>query len=495
MDALIYGKDTTEGIVSIEVEDDKATLFIERNNELIQKSVENRYWILLPESNGGGAKLAGSLYYSRGIQYSDKKQWNQQLTALRKRQKDFFTTYESRESLCIKDGYTYFKGLKHTDPSILSFDIESTGLYHNADSKVLLISNTFRRAGQLTRKLFAYDDYASQKDMIDDWCKWVREVNPALLVGHNVYTFDLPYLNYVAEQNDTTLTLGRNGSALTIAQRPSKFRVDGSRDQEYHKCRVYGREIIDTYFLAIKHDVAAKKYESYGLKSIIKTEGLEKEDRVHYDGSQIRFNYTNPTEWKKIKEYCEHDADDSLALYDLMAAPLFYSTQSCPKTFQAMLESATGGQINAIMVRSYLQEGHSIPKASPIKPFQGAISLGRPGIYKNCIKWDVSSLYPSIMRQCKVYDEDKDPKGNLLKLLEFFAVERLKNKKIAKETGDPYYKNLEQSQKIFANSMYGFLSTEGISFNFPEGAEFITRTGREILVTAIEWATGNKYEE
>jgi hypothetical protein len=55
-------------------------------------------------------------------------------------------------------------------------------------------------------------------------------------------------------------------------------------------------------FLSIRYDTFAKKYNSYGLKNIIKQENLERIDRVAYDASQIRFNYKNPVEWVKIKE-------------------------------------------------------------------------------------------------------------------------------------------------------------------------------------------------
>ena len=111
----------------------------------------------------------------------------------------------------------------------------------------------------------------------------------------------------------------------------------------------------------------------------------------------------------------------------------------------------------------------------------------------NCLKWDVASLYPSIILECEVYDEEKDPNGNFLKIMKTLTEERLKNKKLAKTS--KYHDDLQSSQKIVANSGYGFLGAEGLNFNSPRAAEFITNTGREILQTAIEWATGEKYKK
>lgn len=485
---LIEGKSETQKIVSLVVNEDKVVYFTQNEDGSVTRHEQpNKLWVLTENPlYKTSVRLKGEQHFKYGTQFTSKDAWITGVNYARKTHNDAYTIWNHEEATQVKDGITYFKGMKFNEPSILSFDIESTGLYHNSNSRVLLISNTLRRNGIITRRLFAYDDYSNQGEMIADWCSWVREVDPSIICGHNIYSFDIPYIQFVAAQNGTKLLLGRDGSELDIRSRPSKYRVDGSREQEYRKVRVFGRELIDTMFLALKYDVATRKYESYGLKYIIKAEKLEKEDRVMYDAGQIRFNYTNPEEWAKIKQYCEHDADDSLALYDLMGPSLFYLTQSVPKPYQLMLESATGSQINAMMVRSYLQDGHSIPKASLPKPFEGAISFGNAGIFRNVFKVDVASLYPSIILACDVFDVDKDPEGNFLKIVQTFTNERLKNKKLRKDS--KYHDDLQESQKIVINSAYGFLGASGLNFNSPEAAEFITKTGRDILQTAITWA-------
>src|ERR1035437_2153251 len=130
---------------------------------------------------------------------------------------------------------------------------------------------------------------------------------------------------------DWTLT-----SIQTTMLRWSKFRKDQSQFLDYNKCYIFGREIIDTYFLSIKFDVVQKKYESYGLKPIIKAEGLEIEGRQFYDASLIRKNYTIPEEWEKIKDYALHDADDALSLWDLQGPSSFYMCNTIPKSLQEL---------------------------------------------------------------------------------------------------------------------------------------------------------------
>jgi DNA polymerase elongation subunit (family B) len=325
--------------------------------------------------------------------------------------------------------------------------------------------------------------------MIDAWCDWVRLMDPSIIAGHNIFSYDLIYLAHCAADNDTSLFLGRDNSDITFDKYESKFRKDGSQFYHYHKVHCYGRELIDTMFLSIKYDIG-RKYESYGLKSIIDAEGLQVKDRVFYDAASIRHNYKIKEEWEKIKQYALHDADDALALFDLMAPSFFYLSQSVPKPFQMIIESASGSQINSMMIRSYLQDAHSLPKADEVVKFEGATSFGNIGIYKNVFKVDVASLYPSVMLHYNIHDSSKDPNANLSKILKIFTEERLKNKKLAKT--DKYFSDLEQSQKIIINSMYGFMGAPGLLFNYPLGAAMVTERGREILADSIKWATAKE---
>lgn len=486
---LIYGKNPLERIVNIEVIDDKAEIFIQNKEGDVEVCfAPNAYWILSNEAHDAKWKrLEGNLHYKYGKKYLKHHSYFVDKRELKEAQADIFTMGDTKESFMVERGYTYFKGLQPKDISILSFDIETTGLEHNDESHVLIISNTFRKNGITSRRLFTYDQYENEGAMLLDWCNWVRDVDPSIILGHNIFAFDLPYMEFVAEKYGTELYLGRNGSPIKFATFDSQKRVDGSRSQSYNKVSVYGRDLVDTMFLAINYDIG-KKYESYALKKIIAQEKLEVVDRQFYDASKIREMFLIPEEWEKIKQYALHDADDSLALFDLMAPAFFYLTQSVPKTFQAVVETASGSQINSMMIRSYLQEGHSLPKASDTVDFEGAISIGNPGIYKNVFKVDVASLYPSIMIEHKVHDKDKDPKANMFEMVKTFTSERLKNKKLAKETGNKYYDDMQNAQKIIINSMYGFMGATGLLFNSPENAAFVTRAGRDVLTKAIDWS-------
>lgn len=494
-DKILYGKNELQRIVSIEVNGSVAEVFIQKEDGTLDvEVVPNKYWCLSPKPiNRHAKRLEGDLHYKWGYQFTELDDY----LAFRKinYKHDLYCLGNHKEALQVKDGYTYYKGMNPKEVNILSFDIETTGIVHDESSKVLLISNTFRNhKGEVTKRLFAYDDYKTTGEFLTAWCDWVREVDPSIVCGHNITSYDFPYLSYIAEMNGITLDLGRDDSPLRFNEIESKFRVDGTRDLHYKKCFIYGRELLDTMFLAVKSDIS-KKYVSYGLKQIIKQEGLEKEDRQFYDASQIRFKYKDKEEWEKIKQYAKDDADDSLALFDLMIPPFFYLGQMIPKPFQLVMETASGSQINSLLCRAYLQDKHSLPKASDTNPFEGAISWARPGIHKNVLSFDVQSLYPSLILQYEISDKLKDPKNYMLYLCKTLRTLRLKNKELYKSTKEEKYEHIQITFKTIINSIYGFLGAQGLNFNSPKCAEEVTRRGRDTLLFAIEWATGKPREE
>lgn len=488
---LLNGKNELERVVSIEPSDDGIEVFIEHPDGFIGTEIlPNQYWLLADKCLDPYFRpLQGNLHYKWIKTYNSRRSFSGDRH--RFKSEDTFSIWNSKESAMLRDGIGYFKNMKHTEVSALAFDIESTSLKLDETAKVLIISNTFSKLGKVERKTFCYDEYEDEGEMLKAWCEWVREKDPSILLGHNIVLFDLPYMRYVADRAGVELILGRNDSAMKFDNYESQFRKDGSSFYAYKKVHIYGREVIDTLFLSYKYDVG-RKYENYGLKNIIKEEGLEVKNRQFYDAGQIRHKYKDPVEWAKIKAYAEFDADDALNLYNLMCPSFFYATQSIARGYQHVIESATGGQINSMMNRAYLQDGHSIPNVTQSEAFEGAISIGNSGIYHNVIRLDVNAMYPSIIRQYKIYDKDKDPNGYLLKLVEHFTEERLLNKEKAKKTGDIYYKMLEQTTKVFLNSFYGFMGSKFNNFNYPHGASQVTKHGREILNFIIKWGTGNE---
>lgn len=492
---LIFGKDTTQNIVSVEIEDNHAKLFIQTNSGGIQiRTIPYKYWLLSDRNYGGTmTRLQGECHYKYMVELDTRQKYMDARWESKKRNYDMYSIYDPKESFMVRHGVTYFKGLKLEDVSILSVDIETNGVTLNSKSKIYTIANALRHNGFLEKKLFSIDDYETEKDMLADWMAWLNKADPTILVGHNLYIFDLPYLAHCIEKAGLDFNIGRENKPVTFNSFSSEFRKDGSQTYEYKKCQIYGREVVDTFFLSVKYDIG-REFVSYGLKQIVKQLGLEKPDRTFIDASKISELWEDLEMRKKIKDYNMDDVDDAIKLYDLMAPAFFYMTQYIPKSYQEIINSASGAQINSYFTMLYLQRNKSIPKKDEVTGIKGAISLGIPGVYKNAIKWDVSSLYPSIMLEYKVCNKQKDPDELFPTMVKYFREERLKHKKLGKETKIKYHQDMDATVKTLINSFYGFLSAPGLNYNSPQHGEFVTAKGRELLTQAIIWATGKDVE-
>lgn len=494
---LIFGKNQLERIVSIEPVGDTVFIFQELQDGTIKKIIlPASYWFITNNKISSKQKsLNGNQYYKYIGEFNNEEEFDSVRKILYQKRIDYYSIYDKKEQNLIRQGITYYKAMKPNEVSILSFDIESDGLKHTNKSEIYIITNTYRSpTGEIIRHSFNLDEYESQKDMLEDWCLFVREMDPSLIVGHNIYGYDFGYIRHVANLNGVELNLGRDGSPIRFNEKTTAFRKDGSQSYDYHNCYIFGREIIDTFFLSMKFDFA-REFESYGLKPIVKHLGMEKADRTFIDASKIKQyfydRHENPKMWELTKQYAIEDSDDALKLFDHMFPATFYFAQSIPKTPQQINNSATGSQINSFLVRGYLQDNYSIPKATELtEHVQGGISFAVPNIYRNLLKVDLKSCYPSQVLRFKLYDSEKDPLQFFYKMVYHFTYERFDLKKKFKETNDKYYYEREQASKIFINSAYGLCNTPGLNFNSPRIAAKITEESRKIIDFALKWASG-----
>lgn len=488
-DKLIFGKDSTENITNITIEDGVAHVYRKDSSPL---RIPYSTWAVGSQWADGCRKLSGNQYYKyiRDItidQYHHlQSSWNSNV----------WTPRTLEEGFMLKEGFTYYKGMKVDEVSLLSFDIEATGLDPEADdAEAPLVSITYRDdAGIVSRKLFDIFDYEQPAMMWDAINDYVQTKDPDIILGHNILGYDLPYLRKVGG-----LKWGRDGSAVRFNEKVSKVRKSKAQQYDFHDVTIHGRDVVDTFFLCMKYDIS-NDFPSYGLKAVERHLKIVEEDRSwdfkKWPVRKLINERKAGTElgikmWDEFRQYCADDSDSPIEIFDKCIPAFFYLTQSVPKTLQQVINQASGSQLDAVMIRSYLQDGKSLPRSSKKKKYDGAISMGIPGYYENVRKVDVASLYPSIMLQYKIYDKRKDPDCHMLKILSYYRDERLDNKELAATTGEKYYSDLEQAQKIVINSMYGFLGAGYLLFNFPEGAAEVTKHGREILLKGVEWATGH----
>ncbi len=377
----------------------------------------------------------------------------------------------------LLSGNTLFRGLRYNDVHRLQLDIETTGLDPEAPgAHIILVALSDNRN---------YEEVLGTREMsegalLEVLNQRIRRRDPDIIEGHNIFDFDLNYIQVRARALNISLTWGRDGSELKAGNGLRRYRV-GARSRTFRPAYIHGRHIVDTYHQVQRYDIGGR-LESYGLKNVVRALGLERADRVFVEGADIqRIWRSDPG---KVVNYALDDVRDVHALSEIVATTEFYQTQLLPYRLQDAAMAGPGEKINAMMIGSYLRRGLAVPRPQHEQSFGGGYTaLFASGIFSRVVKADVESLYPSIMLNYGIRPAS-DTENVFLPMLQRLARRRLDAKSRLKEaTADAdrsYWDGLQGSYKILINSFYGYLGYGQANYNDYKAAEQITTRGQQI---------------
>jgi len=366
-----------------------------------------------------------------------------------------------------------FDGMKYEDVTKLAFDIETTGLNPYVDELLMVAVYVDDTKLAIT---------GTEEDIINELTDIIQMFDPDILVGHNIFNFDIPFLEKRAQFLGLALHWGRNLTPVWM-NNVTQFRV-GSSTTPVKNYRCYGRTFVDTYWQIQRYDSNTQgKLESYSLKYLEKYFGLVDDDRPMVDTKNIVDEWE--TDKDQVIHYALQDAKSTSELMDLIVQSEFYLTTMIPDTFQDILLSGSASKINMLLITEYIQSGYSVPlpPTDEASYVGGFVELRRAGLFENVAKIDVASLYPSIMLNEKIAPE-VDDLGIFLTHLKSLTSKRLELKQLAQTCEEhlkPYYQGLEKAYKIIINSFYGYMGTPGMNFTDFNQASRVTEIGRELI--------------
>ncbi len=322
-----------------------------------------------------------------------------------------------------------------------------------------------------------------ERTMLAEMVRIVRERDPDVIEGHNLFRFDLEYLEARAERQRIALALGRDGSALRA--RPSRMQI-AERVIAYRRYDVYGRSIVDTWLLAQHYDIASRELEGFGLKELARHFGVVRPDRVYIDAAKVSDYFDHRTD--ELFAYALDDAREAGALAEMLSPSYFVQAQIFPYSYQNAMLRGNATKIDALLMRAYLAAGHSIPLPSqPREVAGGYTEIRRCGVARNVLHCDVTSLYPSLMLEGR-HQPSNDRLGVFLRILADLRSFRIQAKAAVRELAGVEKRNMEalqQTFKILINSFYGYLGFSLGHFNDFEQANTVTRRGRELIQRAV----------
>jgi DNA polymerase, archaea type len=501
---LLFGDPAEAGVVAVEVSSrGEVEIFKRRDGAIVRERRPLKLFVLvddraLMEGFRGAYEvidLAGDFRFRHAVMFDSLEV----LEAARRHLRGtsgmgggapdapWFALADPIEQYLMLSGTTFFMGLQFGDLRRMQLDIET---YISAGFEF----PTAAREGDRIVAIALSDtdgfervlrgDAMDERAMLAELVRVVRERDPDVIEGHNLFRFDFEYLEERARRHGIRLALGRDGSGLR--GRTSRMQI-AERSIAFRRYDIYGRSILDTWILAQHYDIASRALESFGLKDLAIHFGLARADRVYLDASRVSEHFEQRPE--ELFAYALDDVREAGALSAVLAPSYFVQAQIFPYSLQNAVLRGNATKIDALLMRAYLAARHSIPAPSaPTEVAGGYTEVRRCGVARNVLHCDVTSLYPSLMIEGP-HQPAADRLGVFLKLLEDLRSFRVQAKAAVRELAGAERRDLEalqQTFKILINSFYGYLGFALGHFNDFAAANVVTRRGRELINRAVD---------
>ena len=372
-------------------------------------------------------------------------------------------------------------------PEVVVFDLETEGL-DPKQNRILAVGIAKYENGE--EKLLRILKNEDEAELLRETFRLIAK-DGAIITGYNILDFDIPFLIERAKVNGVECPFEYvvNDEGVLREKVGGTKGVISSDDITFRKIKKrFNADIVDTLHLVAKYDFVKRELREYNLKYVAKEFGVAVEGRPVLSAEEIVKAYKENS--KLFDEYLSADLRECYGVFSKLVLPYVGIAKITKLKLENVVVKSTAWVWEQILRREYVKDNW-LPEADKKVEYQGGLVVSRKGLFKECMKLDIASLYPSIMLYYQIYSR-KDYKRIALRYLKKLTELRLQYKAKAKE-GDKNAQIIQESLKILINSLYGYYGTEGYSFNDMESASKVTEIGRKILtlmIHAVEEAGG-----
>src|SRR6266699_3446976 len=306
----------------------------------------------------------------------------------------------SVEQYLMQTGRVYFRGLAFEDLHRLQFDLETTALDPHR-GRIFLIAVRDSRGFSAVLEAPHPEE---EGRIIVELCELIRQRDPDILENHNLFSFDLQFLEYRAKALGIQLRLGRTGGPEHLERREETLAI-GPEARRRVRYSVAGRELIDTLDAVRRYDFVVRDLPSHSLKDVARYFGIATTERVYLDGASIYDTYCRDPEL--VRRYALDDVQEVDGLSRRLLGAAFAPTVMAPRRYERIASAGPAmGILEPLLVRAYLHAGAALPRqeenAAHGMHEGGAVYLFATGIAEHVVKADVASLYPSLMSSFRI---------------------------------------------------------------------------------------------
>ena len=498
---LLFGADKTPRIVAIEL-GETGTVKVYRREKDGSTAVDVEPFHPFVWTDGditdlgleNAQKLAGELRYNWLVAADSWKELIALRNGLKKAGRNFFALSDPVQHYLSATGRTLFKQLPFDELKRLQLEVLSpTGETDLADASQNPIASIALSDHSGWEQLIVVDPEGveqSEHDALKQLTAIIKERDPDVIEGHDLFRFDLPYLVARARKAKVKLDWGRSGGFLR--SRPSRLQI-AEKTIDYPKFQVDGRHFVDTFLLAQFYDVGMRTLTGFERIDVAQHFGFcDAAEISALTGKALEREYLAKSERFRKRAFCA--VRETHALADLLSPSYFIQAQLFPYNYQDVIVRGNATRINALFLREYLRQRHSIPEMPMARSFEGGFTaIYFTGVARNVWHCDVASLYPSIMLQfdCFPVTDQLQIFRHLLTDLRSFRLEAKGQMQLAdKEENRSRWHHLHALQntfKILINSFYGYLGFAQGHFADFDAAARVTQIGRDLLQKMITW--------
>ena len=500
---LLFGADPTPRIVAIELgetgtvkvyrrEADGSTVgdvepfhpFVWCDSDVVDLGIESE-------------KLESELKYGWLVTVDSWKELIALRNGLKSAGRDFFAFTDPVQHYLTATGRTLFKDLPFEELKRMQIEVLSvTGVadpgvaagdrdYNNDHiMSIALSDNTgWEELLVVDSKNVEESEHAALKRLT----AMIKERDPDVIEGHDLFRFDLPYLVARAKKAKTKLDWGRSDGFLR--SRPSRLQI-AEKTIDYPKFTIGGRHFVDTFLLAQFYDVGMRSLAGFERTDVARHFDLcESEEVSALTGKELQRAYLENSEAFRRHALC--GVRETRALSELLSASYFIQAQIFPYNYQDVIVRGNATRINALFLREYFRQRHSIPELPMVRAFEGGYTdIFFTGVAHNVWHCDVASLYPSIMLKfdCFPVSDQLQIFRHLLTDLRTFRLEAKAEMRAEKDPAKQHHlQALQNTFKILLNSFYGYLGFAQGHFADFDAAARVTQIGRDLLKKMIDW--------
>jgi DNA polymerase I len=490
---LLFGVDPTPRIVAVEL-GDTGTVRVYRRGKDGSTSVDVEpfhpfVWADSDVVDLGleAEKLEGDLKYAWRVTVDSWKELIALRNGLKNAGRSYFAFTDPIQHYLTATGRTLFKGLPFEELKRMQLEVLS---FAGKDGEHLMSIALSDNSGW--EELIVVDPKnveESERNAIKRLTDLIQERDPDVIEGHDLFRSDLPLLVARAKKTKTKLDWGRSGGFLR--SRPSRLQI-AEKTIDYPKFAIDGRHFVDTFLLAQFYDVGMRTLAGFERADVAQHFALCDGDELSaLTGKELERAYLDGDERFRQRALCA--VRETRAIAELLSPSYFIQAQIFPYNYQDVVVRGNATRINALFLREYFRQRHSIPEMPMVRGFEGGYTdVFFTGVARNVWHCDVASLYPSIMLQfdCFPLTDQLQIFRHLLTDLRTFRLEAKASMRAAKDPAKQrHFHALQNTFKILINSFYGYLGFAQGSFADFDAAARVTQIGRDLLKKMINWLT------